>query len=152
MKLSVTNNAKINSIANSVEKLANSFDVLKPSVNAADLLGGWEWGSGWPYSSSISVWPYYRSTFSKTVNGDICTFSVDVPGVRPEAVQLEIKEGNLTFTGNRPDSSSLVHHSIYVDDNWDLDSAEAELEYGVLVVKFKRKPDRKTRSIKLNVK
>lgn len=154
MKLKVTNVSDLFKNDPNATRAVNSSttqNICNTDIWTSNV--SWDWNKfDWSMYGPQYVYYGYQNQFAKSVNGDVCTFSIDVPGVKPENVQLEIKEGLLTLKTTRKDTSYVQIQSIYVDDNWNLDSADAELEYGVLTVKFTRKPDRKSRSIKVNVK
>jgi HSP20 family protein len=64
----------------------------------------------------------------------------DVPGVKPEEVDVRFEQGEMTIHGRRPagrDASPIAYHrSFAVADTVAADKISAELKNGVLVVKL----------------
>ena len=76
-------------------------------------------------------------------------FSLDLPGVKPEDLSVKTTGRNLTVEGkNRGKNFS---HSYRISRDYDLDSAQASLERGVLTIKFTNSMNAETKNIKVNV-
>jgi HSP20 family protein len=62
----------------------------------------------------------------------------DVPGVRPEDVDIRFEKGELTFHGRRPAGhefgATAYHRTFAVDDTVSPDKISAELKGGVLTI------------------
>lgn len=90
--------------------------------------------------------------FTSRIEGDTITFSTDVPGIRPEDVSLEIENKVLKFVGKRHDTGQQIVKSTFVPEVWDVTTANANLECGVLTVKFQKLPEKKPLKLKVNSK
>jgi HSP20 family molecular chaperone IbpA len=92
------------------------------------------------------------SSFTCEVKDGVATCRCDVPGLRPEDANLFVSDGHLWVTGKRFDTNVEISQCIKVDNIWDFDNAEANLQHGVLKVVLKQRVDLKPKSIKLNVR
>lgn len=132
--VTTTDSIYIDPWANKRTAIDDPFDVIKN-------LTSWTWS-----------YPYPQHIFTSKTSNDILTLSLDVPGIKPEGAEISINDGTLTFKGKRFDTGASVSSSIYINDNWDLDTADAEIEHGILTIKFKIKESRKPRSIQVKIK
>lgn len=75
--------------------------------------------------------------------------TVDMPGIGSEDVDVEIGESHvMTVRGNRADRS--YEHLFVLPEDYDADNVEAEMKYGVLSVRIRRKaPETTSRKIKI---
>ncbi len=81
--------------------------------------------------SNISLWRCTTSTTSIVV-------SLDIPGVRIEDAVVEIERGLVKFSGKRHDTGEMIASSQFVGQDYDPETATANIDCGVLTVKVDR--------------
>jgi HSP20 family molecular chaperone IbpA len=119
-------------------------------VNFTDRLGMpslWGWDpSRMPYQISTP----FNVTFPVNVKHeqDHVYITADMPGVDPKDLDVTFEGGSLSVVGQRDDQS--YRFSIYLGDEYDADTIEAELDKGVLTIKAETRPEAKPRKIMLN--
>lgn len=81
------------------------------------------------------------------VEGDDYTFTIDVPGIAPEHLHVEVKDGYLMVDGNDPDTKRQIRRA------WRLaypDAAiDAEAKHGLLTITIHRPDSAKGRKIEV---
>lgn len=89
--------------------------------------------------------------------------SVDLPGVKPEEVQVEVEDGKLTVSGNRETvaeentkhvhrverSKGSFHRVVSLPRDIDADRIDARYENGVLHVTLPKSAEKKPRTIEV---
>lgn len=92
------------------------------------------------YLFSDFAWPGHRShtstktRYDVTTDEDGLTLTVDLPGVKKEDVKIESADKLVTIKSKRGTEVSSMSYRISKD--YDIDSADANLEHGVLTLKF----------------
>ena len=92
-----------------------------------------------------------KHEFRCVVEGDSMILSLDLPGVRPENIAIEIENSNLTLKAKRLNPAEEITKTYLVLGNFDLGSTKADLEYGVLTISLKKK-DQKAHKVEITVK
>jgi len=83
--------------------------------------------------------------FSKTDENGNLNFTVDVPGIPPDALKVEVHEGILSVYGEH--EGRKIHKSFAVENRWTTDSVEARYEYGTLRLTLAESPKAKPKMI-----
>ncbi|MGH9535834.1 MAG: Hsp20/alpha crystallin family protein [Terriglobales bacterium] len=90
------------------------------------------------------------------------TLELDVPGVQPQEVELQVEPGQLTIRGERKPQAALEHYrrvepsfgafarTFALPDSVDRDAISAKLEAGVLRVTLPQRAEAKPRRIEVN--
>lgn len=140
------------------------------------LWGNWNWGTnettyvGDPYWESSTTLTnltnlnglnslanmYFRPSGESILNikylsnpDGSMTVSLDIPGVKQEDITIEVAEKMITVKGERKtDQTSLsIMKSFSIPTGFSADNAVAELQDGVLAIKFTEKLVSETRNI-----
>jgi HSP20 family protein len=82
------------------------------------------------------------------MTADGAMLTVDMPGVRPEDLEVTFETGTLAIAGKRGDRTYRYH--VELGNAFDPDRFEAQLEHGVLTVHATRRPEAKPRKITVN--
>ncbi|MDG1896922.1 MAG: Hsp20/alpha crystallin family protein [Fuerstiella sp.] len=90
---------------------------------------------------------------------------VDVPGFTLEDLEITVRSHELLISGNRdltiPSDAKVllnnrhnisVDRSVKLDDSLDPESVDAVLEFGVLKIELRRKPEAQARSIRIRTR
>ncbi len=97
-------------------------------------------------------------------NGEEFLLELDVPGVKPEAIDLSVKDNTLTIEGERASDreegdvlrserlTGKFKRSFTLSDAIDQDAIKAEFNNGVLSVTLRKKPELEPRKINVEVK
>jgi len=85
------------------------------------------------------------SMVGKTDDNGNLTFSVDVPGIPPDSIKVEVRDGILSIRGEHKERK--IHKSFTVDDRWATDAIEAKYEYGTLYLTLGESPKVKPKTI-----
>lgn len=121
-----------------------------------------------PNPMEIPVWPTqvvvtsgYFAPFQKwtvDLTSDDITMSCDMPGVKVDALKVEIKDGWLSATGVRHDLKNAGNqrfasttYNQYDVSKYDPESAVATLLDGVLTISLKKREEFKPRVVKVRV-
>lgn len=72
-----------------------------------------------------------------------------VPGIAPDAVEIELTDRDLRIRGEAPGHDGPIDHRVALPDEIDIDRVEASLEHGVLTVTLPRPPGSVRRRIRL---
>lgn len=107
-----------------------------------------------------------QSTFSPAIdvraNDDEIVFLCDVPGIKPEDLEVTLEAGTLTIKGQRRYEGSdkdqvllgrtygAFEKSFTLPDLVDAENMTADLEDGVLAIHVPKKPQAKPRRIHIN--
>ncbi|MGF1510078.1 MAG: Hsp20/alpha crystallin family protein [Myxococcota bacterium] len=96
---------------------------------------------------------------------DAITVRFDVPGVTPENVNVEVRDGILSVDAHRtvdaPEGyrslrsergSFRIKRRIRLNDRLDPDRAEADLDMGVLTIRLGKRPEAQPRSIPVHAR
>ena len=75
--------------------------------------------------------------------------SIDVPGVRPEDLNVSVLGRELTIQGKLREKSFVKKYSL--SKNFDLTTAQATHEYGVLTLRFSKASELKPKTIQIKV-
>jgi HSP20 family protein len=73
--------------------------------------------------------------------------TADMPGVDPKDLDLTFEAGSLSVAGKRGDQS--YQFSVYVGDDYNPDTIQADLDKGVLSIQAEKRPEAKPRKIPL---
>lgn len=102
------------------------------------------------FSSWITLGPESYYEFEHSSDGEDLILSCDVPGVKIEDVQLELEGSNLRVNAvRRGVTETRQYRMTSVPKQYDLDSAEATLELGVLSIRFKKLSSASPRKISI---
>ncbi|MCB9685063.1 MAG: Hsp20 family protein [Alphaproteobacteria bacterium] len=74
---------------------------------------------------------------------------IDVPGVRKDALELQVQNRRLTVSGRRATGSTGWRHAFTVPDTVDTTAITADLQDGVLTLELPRKPELGPRRIQV---
>ena len=138
----------------------NEFRSLNRLLDLA--AGEWPFGAG-----PDAAWTPIRRPATDIMEDENGTqIQVELPGLRPEEVQLTLENGTLTIRGEKKASSTgtaggvhrversygVFERSFALPDTVDPDRISATLENGVLAVTLPRAEKAKARSIEVKVK
>lgn len=88
--------------------------------------------------------------FEHSYDGEDLILSCDIPGVKIEDVQLELEGSSLRVNAvRRGTTETRQYRMTSVPKQYDLESAEATLELGVLNIRFKKLPSAIPRKISI---
>lgn len=97
-------------------------------------------------------------------NGEEFLLELDVPGVKPDAIELSVKDNTLTIAGERTSEreegevlrserlTGKFKRSFTLSDAIDQEAIKAEFNNGVLSVTLRKKPELEPRKINVEVK
>lgn len=96
--------------------------------------------------------PHYfkrqRDDIRTSVKDDVLTISIDVPGVKKEAVDITFETGNIVkIVAKRADVDSTATWRYKIADQWDRDTADAAIEDGVLTITLSKGEREKSRKL-----
>lgn len=91
----------------------------------------------------------YSSPKSKILEGDVWSYSFDVPGIEPEDLKVTCDSNVVKISGKRSDTEETLSMSYRIDKSRNTDDIEAETRNGVLTLKFKPKEQSKQKEIKV---
>lgn len=91
-------------------------------------------------------------TFKATVVGDSIELRLDVPGVTPNDVLVDIENGFVKVSATRSDTKINNTQSHYVGLDYDARTCEATVEHGVLTITIKKHKEKLARRIPVKVK
>lgn len=83
---------------------------------------------------------------------DCLEISTDLPGVKPQDLDVALEGRLLKVTARRADTGESISRSQYVMETFEIESALAVLEEGVLTITFKPEPKKSPRTIPVVVK
>lgn len=101
----------------------------------------------WEPLGGETVWAPYASPVKIEHSEDCAVLTADMPGLRPDDVELTFQAGVLSIRGKRDQRSYA--YQVTLGDAFDPDHIDAELECGVLTVHAHKKPEAKPRRIAL---
>lgn len=84
-----------------------------------------------------------------TVEGDHLRVSVDVPGVKQDALHVAVQGNEVTVSAKR--GQRVQTYRYVIDQDYDVSSAVAQLSDGVLSLTFTRRPETKAKQIEVKV-
>lgn len=86
---------------------------------------------------------------AKILEGDVWSYSFDVPGIEPEDLKVTCESNLLKISGKRSDTEETLSMSYKIDRSRNTEDIEAETRNGVLTLKFKPREESKQREIKV---
>lgn len=102
-------------------------------------------GSTWPATNSFITVGGSISAWNLDVKADRIIATVDVPGCKAEGIELTLSNGTLSVKATRT-KGGYASFQTHIGTDYDPDTAEAEVEDGVLtvtVMRFKEKISKK---------
>lgn len=107
-------------------------------------------GAKGPYLKTYKILDDVRtSSCKKSVENDVLTLSIDLPGVKPSDVDVSLEEIDVVRITAKKNDKVIVDSRYYVDPGYDASSAVPILDLGVLNIKFSKSPERQTKKIKV---
>jgi HSP20 family protein len=97
----------------------------------------------WEPPGSEVVWSASPISVTQTEQG--ATVTVDMPGVDPADLELSFEKATLVITGKRGERT--YRYSVALDDTFDPDRIEAQLDKGVLTIEAHKRANAKPRKI-----
>ena len=97
------------------------------------------------FDSDIFTARSRRRVLGKSDADGNLSFSLDVPGIPPEALSVEIHEGILAVEGQHEGRKVRKHYT--VGGRWSTEDVTAKYAYGVLTLTLGASPDRKPTKI-----
>jgi len=86
------------------------------------------------------------------VKHDRINAMIDVPGCKAEGIELELTNGKLSVKATRSKAGGYSHFDTFIGMDYDPETAEAELEDGVLTVTVMRFKDKIAKRITVKKK
>lgn len=128
-------------------------DLLEDIVSILDDMTGRKWSKELDETDSD-----FEPTWEFKSLEDSVVVIVDLPSVDKSTVDVEVREGILTVSGERVKGENIIRSSrkygkfnknLNLGDELDLDSVEASLVDGVLSISIKKKPEAKASKIEI---
>lgn len=112
------------------------------------------------FGSSVDLWgtlfnvcdPLQYMGFTEYDNGT-ATFSVDVPGMKVEDLDISIDKNIVTVKGERKDirRPAKINTSFSLPSDYDAESLSAKLEDGVMILTVRKLPSEKNGARKIEI-
>lgn len=128
-------------------------DLLEDIVSILDDMTGRKWSKEVDETDSD-----FEPTWEFKSLEDNVVVLVDLPSVDKSTVDVEVREGVLTVSGERVKGEDIMYSNrkygkfnknLKLGDELDLDSVEASLVDGVLSISIKKKPEAKASKIEI---
>lgn len=91
-----------------------------------------------------------KSSSRVETNGDSMTLSLDIPGVKSKDLSVQVIGRDVKVSGKLRDAE--FKQTYRISREYDLETIAAELEDGVLTLKFSKAPEIKSKMIDVKVK
>lgn len=101
--------------------------------------------------SYVYLNPEPPSPWHVTTAGDRITLILDVPGVKPEDINVQIESMKISVTGKRADNGFAVLHTWQLTNDYDPTTTEATMELGTLKLVIKKHINKQTHLVKVTV-
>ena len=159
--MSTTNQIKIsdNTATSDVIRFNIGSTIKHGDIYVGDPIGNdpyfyWKDFTIYPYGHTyISCPPLcYKHEFRMEQKEGKLVISIDLPGVRLQDITLSLDGNNLSLNAVRQEPVETISKTYFVLGNWDLGSAQASLENGVLSITFSRKKQNNKKEIKIQEK
>lgn len=139
--------------ANMLSLLKYNTDIMKPNLNTEDGLFDWVWQPlrlPGMETTKITHAKTLSESYRVVESEDRLTASFDIPGVKPESVEVSTDNDVITISYDL--RGEKITRTYRVPSQYDVDTIKCTIELGVLEMIFTRAPPRTGKKVEITVK